>query len=661
MSESVAELQTQYDALQQQIQSINQFLAGEENADVAQQALNLRSQQTQIQQQIATLNAKLSVIDTQIPTLANGKHKELLEAISQQRWYYFKDKTHVLYDSHTGYLWPNLDYFQMPTVQQGINADFELNGLAKGKWHPHTPVLVNNIASSYPSREKVKNTALFSSDYDYMSGYAGIFTVGGYNNSSKKDQIFFLPYCPLYANPDIAPHVTNFTPLEKAQKVLDLFLEQNWQPIFTNTEHYAIYQKLQQRPQLLQALNNLQPTLAQAIEHAKTQKQPLSSQFNHQTELQAYNLASIDASSLQYAHALQQWTHNLLNKLDDFSQQQRDLINTATTLQQRLHQDISLNENVGDDLHILAERDSYLQNTFNFGLDSVRSKLLHVQQQGLNLQQQLADTALSTTILSDLATIQHAPRPSFAFVAEYTTHIVITQITKLEWLAANSENIHTLLQAHHTWLHDFDTLTSKDYDSFLKAAKNERIEPALAQTWFNEWRQQRCILEQQLLPLYQLALHQQCPLTTANQVLDILHKHQQAINGFYKKERLATHQRHAFSPNGAQQEQYDTQLQLFKLSSTFQEQLEKCLFELPQMAARISLLRWGEVITQQHLSHISQQTNTLLANHQHSDIWQTINQELRTLQQSTLEAFIQDAAHFGKARQQRDLCTRQFF
>lgn len=164
MSESVAELQTQYDALQQQIQSINQFLAGEENADVAQQTLNLRSQQTQIQQQIATLNAKLSVIDTQIPTLANGKHKELLEAISQQRWYFFKDKTHVLYDSHTGYLWPNLDYFQMPNVTQGVKVDFELNGLGKGAWQLNTnKELVKNIAASYPFREKVKNKALFTS------------------------------------------------------------------------------------------------------------------------------------------------------------------------------------------------------------------------------------------------------------------------------------------------------------------------------------------------------------------------------------------------------------------------------------------------------------------------------------------------------------------
>jgi hypothetical protein len=156
------------------------------------------------------------------------------------------------------------------------------------------------------------------------------------------------------------------------------------------------------------------------------------------------------------------------------------------------------------------------------------------------------------------------------------------------------------------------------------------------------------------LPLYQLALSNQCPLDTANTVLNILQHHQHAVDNFYKKERLATHQRHAFSPNGTQQEQYDTRLQLFKLSSTFQAQLESLLFALPQVAIRISLLRWSEVITQQHFSGMSVQTDSVLANHQHSDIWQTISQELRSLQQRTLETFIQDAEHFGQARKQRD-------
>lgn len=470
-------------------------------------------------------------------------------------------------------------------------------------------------------------------------------------NAAIEARLF--PHNPTYSNPDFLPSNTHFTANEKAKKVLALFLKEKWQVTWSTPELYKSYKALLSRTQLEQELAAAEQQLA-LLSTTVSKPVSLTDNFNYTADLKPYNLATIDASSLQYAHALHQWTNNLLNKLDDFSQQHSDLISTATTLHQRLHSDTNLNENVGDDLAILAERDDYLQNALNFGLDAVRSKLINAQQQGLQLQQQLTNSALSHSLLADLASIQHAPRPSFAFVAEYTAHIVLAQVQKLEWLQTHQHDLEKLVDSHHTWLNAFDTFTSKDYNDFLQAAKREHIDTPLAQQWYNEWRQHRRTLETQLLPLYQLALSNQCPLDTANAVLNILQHHQHAVDNFYKKERLATHQRHAFSSNGTQQEQYDTRLQLFKLSSAFQAQLESLLFALPQVAIRISLLRWSEVITQQHFSGMSVQTDSVLANHQHSDIWQTISQELRSLQQRTLETFIQDAEHFGQARKQRD-------
>ncbi len=648
-------IQTQYQELQSQLQTINDFLAGEESPHIAQQTLTLRTQQTQLQQKIATLTAELTVVGNKIPTLANGKHKELLEAISQQRWYYFKDKTYVLYDSHTGYLWPNLEYFQMPTFAAGMAKDLSLSGLGTGKWSANNTLnLINTIYGSYPCKAKI-NVLLSTDTIGRGQGHVNAFYPQNKTSHTPTfDNAYILPHCPLYANPDIAPHITNFTPLEKAQKVLDLFLEQGWQPIFDNVDHYAIYQQLQQRPQLLKAISDLEPALALAIENEKNQQQSLSGTFNHQTDLKTYNLSAIDASSLQYAHALQQWTSNLLNKLDDFSQQHSNLIKTATTLHQRLHSDTDINENVGDDLGMLVARDEYLQNALNFGLDSVRSKLLNAHQHGQQLQQQLNISALSPNLLSDLAAIQHAPRPSFAFIAEYTANIVVAQIRQLEWLQTHQQALTKLVDTHHTWLNAFDTFTSKDHSDFLQAAKREHIEQNLAQDWYNEWRQQRSTLEAQVLPLCQLALSHQCPLDTANAVLDILQTYKLAIDTFYEKERIAIHQKFDFVANGAQQEQYETRLQLFKLSSQFTEQLEALLFALPQVAVRINLLRWSEAMTQQHFSGISQQLDGLLATTQHSDIVQTISQELRQLQQRTLETFVQDAQHFAQARAERD-------
>lgn len=640
------QLNTQLQQLKQQLAEIDGFLAGEESPTVAQQILGVKQQQANIKNQISQLNAQLTTLSHSIPTLAHGNLKPLLEAISQQRWYYFKDKTHVLYDSHTGYLWPNLEYVTLPTVEQGLQNSFQLNDLGLGEWQTHTPTLLDSIAASYP--HKNVSTWFWTSRRD--SGESHCKQLNGGNNWLFNNNVYYLPYCPLFANPDIAPHVNNFTPLEKAQKVLDLFLEQGWQPIFSTEEHNETYKKIQQRPSLLAALQDLEQRLHQALEQQKNDKQPLSGQFNYLIELQHYHCQDINQSSLKYAQALQQWATQLLIKLDEFCQQHSPLMAIANQLHQRLHSDISINDSVADDLPLLVARDEYLQQQLNFDLNVLRQQLLNFVEQGLALQQQLLASANSTHVLSQLATIQQSARPTFEFVAEYTSYLVTHYINKLEWLQANQQTIQTLVEIHYQWLVNFDEFTSKDYAQFMALAQKERIDNNLAEIWFSEWRQQRRIIETQLLPLYQLAFNQQCDLQTAIDTTNALQRYQQAIDQFYKKERLACHQRYAFTTNGQQQEQYETQLQLFKLASQFESDIEKILFALPNMATRMQLLRWSEAMTQQHFNQLHQQTELCVNN----DTWQTIRAELRQLQQRSLETFIQDMAYFSQERKKRD-------
>lgn len=645
------QLNTQLQQLKQQLAEIDGFLAGEESPTVAQQILGVKQQQADIKNQISQLNTQLTTLSHTIPTLANGKLKALLETVSQQRWYYFKDKTHVLYDSHTGYLWPNLEYVvELPTVVSGIKNDFELNQLGKGQWKTHTQELLLNIKSSYPCKNK--QIQLYSHVDERRWSYW--YLLSDTNNSNRghgeNSSIYYLPYCPIFANPDIAPHVTNFTPLEKAQKVLDLFLQQGWQPIFSEDGHNETYKKIQQRPSLLASLKEVEQNLQHALEQQKIQKQPLSGQFDYLIDLQVYDTVSINQSSLKYGQALQQWATQLLIKLDEFCQQHSPLMAIANQLHQRLHSDISINDSVADDLPLLVARDEYLQQQLNFDLNVLRQQLLNFFEQGLTLQQQLLASANSTYVLSQLSTIQQSARPSFEFVAEYTSYLVTHYLNKLEWLQANQQAIQTLVEAHYQWLVNFDEFTSKDYAQFMALAQKERIDNNLAELWFNEWRQQRRIIETQLLPLYQLAFNQQCDLQTAIDTANSLQHYQQAIDQFYKKERLACHQRYAFTTNGQQQEQYETQLQLFKLASQFESDIEKILFAIPNVATRMQLLRWSETMTQQHFNQLHQQTELCVNN----DIWQTIRAELRQLQQRSLETFIQDIAYFSQERKKRD-------
>lgn len=622
---------------------------------------------------VEQLNTQIQQLKQQLAD-DNNNHKALLKGISQQQWYYFKDKTHVLYDSHTGYLWPNLEYVTLPQTKDVEELEeffggedfefakkiklksFQLNNLGLGEWKLHTDNLVENIFKTYPSSNRL-NLDLFSCNVEeqWVDSFNPVIRFSTIQKQQQAKNIdiyetYILPYCPLFANPDIAPHVNNFTPLEKAQKVLDLFLEQGWQPIFSTEEHNETYKKIQQRPSLLASLKDVEQRLHQALEQQKNDKRPLSGQFNYLIELQHYHCQDINQSSLKYAQALQQWATQLLIKLDEFCQQHSPLMAIANQLHQRLHSDISINDSVADDLPLLVARDEYLQQQLNFDLNVLRQKLLNFVEQGLTLQQQLLASANSSDVLSQLSTIQQNARPSFEFVAEYTSYLVTHYLNKLEWLQANQQAIQTLVEIHYQWLVNFDEFTSKDYAQFMALAQKERIDNNLAELWFNEWRQQRRIIETQLLPLYQLAFNQQCDLQTAIDTANRLQQYQQAIDQFYKKERLACHQRYAFTTNGQQQEQYETQLQLFKLASQFETNIEKILFAIPNVATRMQLLRWSETMTQQHFNQLHQQTELCVNN----DIWQTIRAELRQLQQRSLETFIQDIAYFSQERKKRD-------
>ena len=645
--------------LQAQVVAAHFFLAGEDTEPkIAAQVLTLREQQSQMELQVATLNMELARVNGAIPALVDGKQKLLLQAITAQRWYAFKNIPEVLYDSHTGFLWPSFYYgFEMP-LYSDWDQNFSLGGIGAGYWIIPTAekggAVIDEIYLNYPRKEKIYNKALGVGRFQaYRYGYK---LEGNWRRTDSDVITYALPYCTLYDDPRIAPSCDSFSPAEKAQMVLDIFLKEGWQPVFDQPEYAEVYQTIQHHPALLNELSELEGAIAEALEYEATLHQPLTGQFDFKVDLQAYPLAAIAESSLQYAQGLLRWSDQLLNKIDEFARKNHELIQAATALHQRLHHTLKISrfEAVGDSLKLLTTRDDYLKNALRFNLDRVRSKLINAGQQAKNLQNQLDNSALNGSLLTDLAAIQHAPRPDFAFIAEYTAQIVLTEVQQLEWLQVHQAGLERLAESHLAGLTAFNVFTSKDKDDFLRAAEHEEIEAEVAQGWFDEWAQQRLIIEWQILPLYELAFSQACPLDTVNDVLEVLDTYRLTVDKFYKEESHVIHQKYAFDANSSLQGDYETRLALFKLCGEFQSQLEGLLFALPEVAVRIALLRWSEAITQQHFVGVSVSTDSLLALHQDSVIWQTISQELRALQQRSLETFIQDVKHFAQARIQRD-------
>lgn len=115
---NLAALNVQRDGLLKKIRAIEAACEGIENENNAKRIQELNLEQTQYSAQRQEMAAKLAVLDgnlaninAEILELSGTGVEKILEAIKNQRWYFFKNKPKVFMDRDTGILWTNLEYF----------------------------------------------------------------------------------------------------------------------------------------------------------------------------------------------------------------------------------------------------------------------------------------------------------------------------------------------------------------------------------------------------------------------------------------------------------------------------------------------------------------------------------------------------------------------
>lgn len=115
------ELLDKIHALEEQYEGIE----NEHNAQKLQELNKVQAQlmgsQNDLKQQLQSVQEKLKTINSEIDKLSSTATDKILEAIKKQRWYFFKNKQHILMDKTTGILWANLDYFP---YKQGSNDGY---------------------------------------------------------------------------------------------------------------------------------------------------------------------------------------------------------------------------------------------------------------------------------------------------------------------------------------------------------------------------------------------------------------------------------------------------------------------------------------------------------------------------------------------------------
>lgn len=95
------------------IETANEGIENEENArmihELEAEQNKLLKEQGSLTAQAKAMQSRLDAISETMSQIGDSAESKILEAIKNQRWYFFKNKPEVFFDRETGLLWANLD------------------------------------------------------------------------------------------------------------------------------------------------------------------------------------------------------------------------------------------------------------------------------------------------------------------------------------------------------------------------------------------------------------------------------------------------------------------------------------------------------------------------------------------------------------------------
>ena len=668
-------LTTQREELLTKIREIEESCEGIENEHNAQrvQELNLEHAQLSAQKQelsakLSAMESKLSAISSEITKLSGTGVERILEAIKNQRWYFFKNKTKILMDRNTGILWSNLNYFVYE----------KSDGRAYTYDEAKVIVSKNNSSDGYsnwtfPSYDDFYKMVIgcdmpFSNGCNYrIENYDWWYAIKGGNNMINLDSLES-KYYPSSAKiilcckeivksvldyeKNVSPNNPNYTEKERLQFTLDLFVQNDLWPIFNDAEITELYKKIYyEKPRLLEQLQELQTQ----IESLQTVVL-LSSTFDYTALLAKYNIKAIDASIIQYYQAVQNWTEELLGKLDDYEREKEDVIQAVNGIGLELGKKCENCDSLSEEENALFQnRQRYFASQFSIGMNHVKAKLLAVKHQADALEARIDEIDNGDDAIRELALLEKEDRASFSFLAENTAKIVRNALKKIEFFEANQQYVLWVSHALEEWAEKYKGFKTTQREALKNACESDGIKEEIWQKWYADWQSLRFKIEQNVQPIMEKELHESMAMmeedeiTVAQQVISELAVYRNAVDSFYLNERKEIHQKFVSQEDGALQDKLETERKLYEIASEFQRTLRNIIFNCAKIEDRIFILNWVNDLLDLSLDKIL----ALVSGHDSKQISDTILAEFSELKKN-YDIYLADAKSYEEEQARRN-------
>ena len=676
MSELQA-LTARRDELLAKIRDIEASCEGIENENNAQrvQELNLEHAQLSAQKQelsakLSAMETKLSSINAEIAKLSGTGIDRILEAIKNQRWYFFKNKTKILLDRDTGLLWANLNYYSTYKTESdryGVTDSSDALNILQldnyGAWHfPSLKEFRDMFNSSFPFKDGEAIKDNFSHIESWYKLNDGIHSTICTETCKRYDNVncscAWLPCssvlvtCTNYAQ-NVSPNNPNYTEKERLQFTLDLFVQNDLLPIFDDEEITELYKKIYyEKPSLLEQLQEIQ-TQIESLQNVVL----ISSTFDYTALLAKYDMTAIDNSVIKYYQAVQQWTEELMEKLDYYEKEKETVIHDFNIISLKLGKKYENSDTLTEEENsLLRNRQRDFAVRFSLGMNSIKSKILAVKHQADDLEYRIDEIDSGDDAIHQLALLEKEERASFAFVAENTAKIIRNALKKIEFFEANHEYVVWAINTWETWTEKYKVFKTTYRNEMKGLCEDDGIEEEIWQKWYDDWQSLRFRIEQKVQPVIErelrgrIAMLHEDEISVAQQIIAELEVYRNAVDKFYREERKGIYQNFVFQSGGDIQDKLETENKLYKLTANFQSALQSIIFNCTKAEDRIFILNWANDLLDIQIDDIL----ALISDNDLDSISDTILSEFSRLKQKNYEIYLADAKSYAEEQARRD-------
>lgn len=570
----------------------------------------LMSEKSKLLEKLSTIDSQLRKINSRIRALSGEGIDKILDAISEQRWFFFKNKPKVVLDKYTGILWANLDYFDFFNENSEAHTftyreateivdNLELDGY-KNWTIPTAKQMITMINDkTFPFQDgnchRIKNL-----DYWFaLDGEDYCIDLDNYNRG--KANVYLLPCNTSLTSDEYEKNVLDnriYTQTEKLQFTLNIFINNELEPIFKDDKITELYYKVYvEKPILIKEYENIKKKIGSFQDNVM-----LSSVFDFSVLINDYDINSINVSIIKYYKAVQKWIDTLIDMLEFFECEKVTVLKNFEEINETVLKPYEYElEMAEDENDVFEKRRNYLQKNIVLNMKDVKSKLLSIRKNADGIEQKIDSINNGENIIEELAKIEKTDRVSFELLAENTIDIVKNMLTRAEYFEKNKRVLISIINIEKSWSDDYKMLKVKFKSKFKNICEKEGVNSYNWNVWYRDWCLKRLNIEKLFLPLIQREFTSAIKennseaeqlVSVVEKILNCLQVYKDNIDDFYTNERKNIFNRCATLVDGELLENVEVNKEMARLNSYLKGNIENIVSGLYTVDDKIFIQKW---------------------------------------------------------------------